>query len=193
MSSLWSRLKRRERLIPICLKQSQSWVVDWLIERTWAYITMRNLGYKLGRTIWEDLSTKTDKGQESFHVFLLPLCLCVILFCFVLTFAFWKLHQYLLPWAKGEKLPRAFEQASPTEDSKPWSETTSFGLCHYLWASSSLEFWMGEERIWNSHPRAISSLPPHYLCFVSIFQDYQSENIVNDADYFFPLLLKVSY
>lgn len=50
----------------------------------------------------------------------------------------------------------------------------------------------GEERVWNSHPWDIYSLPPYYLCLIFIFQNYQSLKVSSvKQSTFFPLSLKV--
>lgn len=50
-------------------------------------------------------------------------------------------------------------------------------------------------RNWNSHPRDICSLPPHYLCLLFIFQDYEglkTSSIMQTLSLFLSFILTVS-
>lgn len=126
---------------------------------------------------WGDLSCELHEDHTYFHVVLL-LCLCIIfvLLC-LFDFGFSKLYQCVPPWGKGERLPRAHGLASPVGASEPWLHQL---FCDHLllgsleWGEKDLEF----------SPRDICLLPAPSFCLPGL---PGSENIINCADYFFPL------
>lgn len=140
-----------------CSSQSKAelklncWLIDWLRERghilqweilklgrifrPWSCCQGRltdllNLFKESGWSLWEDLSPGLHKGQESFQVVLLPLALYIILFLF--CFLVFECDTNVYHLGRGGEGCREQWAGSPGGDSRPWSETSSLGLCQPL-------------------------------------------------------------